>query len=84
MARFRSPDRDVPNSKQEYWIKKKQTEWIEIATMGKRFVTENNSGYLYEGKKHYDWIRGRTITGQNYKPTACRCIPWDACSCGRA
>ena len=45
----------------------KKREWAEISTFGERFVTENNSGYIYKGKRHYDWIRGKTITGPGFK-----------------
>ena len=46
---------------------RKAKEWKEISTNGERFVTENNSGYIYKGKRHYDWIRGKTITGPDFK-----------------
>jgi hypothetical protein len=50
----------------EWWQVKAEREWAEIVTNGKRFETVDNSGYLYKGKKHYDWIRGPTITGPDY------------------
>jgi hypothetical protein len=53
-------------AKQEYWIKKKQEEWEKISTFGRRFEEEDRSGYFYKGKKHYDWIRGPTITGPGF------------------
>ena len=51
---------------QEYWIKRRQAEWVEISTMGVRFEEEDCSGYEYKGKRHYDWIRGPTITGPDF------------------
>ena len=74
------PRKTKMNSKQqEYWMKRRKAEWVEITTMGKRFVTENNSGFIWKGKKHYDFIKGRTITGPDYVENSCTCIPWETC-----
>lgn len=40
--------------------------WRIVSTLGTRFETEDNSGYLLHGKKFYDWKRGPVITGIHF------------------
>ena len=66
----------------EHWDACKTAEWKKVAALGVRFEAEKGSGYLLDGRRHYDIQTSGWHTGSLYKPsgdcTEC-CLPWEVC-----
>ncbi len=69
-AKKKVPDQTASSGTQsgwkDPWAAVAEKRWQIISSQGERFETEDSSGYLYQGKKYYDHIKGPTITGENY------------------
>jgi len=59
-----------------------RADWFEtVKRDGVWFERKGKKGYHHKGKEILTQITSPAITGKDYKPTACTCLPWEDCTC---